>query len=88
MARSHSDRFNRRSRVQSLVAIALLLSSIGIVIGGIWFSVQLFINPNGVTWLNHLLPQWAQIPLVKPDNAQTLTQIQASIRQLGLIPGN
>lgn len=86
--RVQRDRISkRRSWVSSLLAIALLLSSAGLVISGIWLSIQLFINPNATSWMNQLLPEWAQIPLVHPESAHTLTQIQANIKQLGQIPG-
>ncbi len=86
--RVQRDRISKRgSWMQLLLAIALLLSSAGLVIGGIWLSIQLFFNPNAASWMNQLLPQWAQIPLVRPESDQTLTQIQAKIKQLGQIPG-
>lgn len=74
-------------RSKSLIAIALLLSSAGLATGGIWFSLQLFVNPNAVNWLNRWLPNWARISRVNQDSAQTLEQIATSLSAQGQIPG-
>lgn len=77
----------RGSWPASLLAIAVLLSGAGLITGGIWLSLQLFVNPDAADWVNTLLPEWAKIPLVNRESYQTLKQIRASIRQLGQIPG-
>ncbi len=74
------------SWAQSWVAIALLLSSAGLVSGGMWLSIQLFINPDAALWVNQILP-WAHIPVVNSESAQTLAQIRASVEQQGQILG-
>lgn len=75
-----------RNRVKTLFVIAVLLSGAGLAMGGIWLSLQLFINPNAVSWINLLLPNWAKIPTNK-DSSQTLTEIKASLSQQGQIVG-
>ena len=70
----------------SLLAIALLLSSAGLVMGGIWLSIQIFVNPDAAAWVNQLLP-WTNSSLVKGDAPQTLTQIRESLSQVGQISG-
>lgn len=69
----------------SLLAIALLLSGAGLVTSGVWLSIQLFVNPDAAAWMDRLLP-WRKIPLNR-ESPQTLTQIRASLSQLGQIPG-
>jgi len=73
--------------VQSLVAIALLLTSTGLVTGGLWLGFQLVVNPDTIVWVNQWLPEWAQIPTVKQESAQSLAQIEASLKQQGQITG-
>jgi hypothetical protein len=77
----------RGSWAASLLAIAVLLSSAGLITGGVWLSLQLFVNPDAANWANYVLPEWAKIPPVNQESRQTLKQIQTSIRQLGQIPG-
>lgn len=69
----------------SLLAIALLLSGAGLVTGGVWLSLQMFVNPDAV-WINHLFP-WAKIPQTNREPPQTLTEIRASLSKSGQIPG-
>lgn len=72
----------------SLLAIALILTSASLIVGGAWLGLQLFINPNAAVGVNKFLPKWAQIPVVESEDApQTLTQIQTRLRQQGEIPG-
>jgi hypothetical protein len=73
--------------VQSLVAIALLLTSMGLVTGGLWLGFQLVVNPDTIIRVNQWLPEWAQIPTVKRQSAQSLAQIEASLKQQGQITG-
>lgn len=75
------------SWARSLFAIALILISTGVVTTGVWVSIQLFINPNAVSWMNQFLPKWAQIPTVNPEYAKSLAEIRNSIQPLGQIPG-
>lgn len=75
------------SWARSLFAIALILFSTGVVTTGVWVSIQLFINPNAVSFLNKFLPSWAQIPTVNPEYAKSLAEIKNSIQPLGQIPG-
>lgn len=70
----------------SLLWMTVLLSGAGLV-GGVWLSLQLFVNPDAISWVNYLLPEWAKIPLVNQNQPQTLTQIRANLSKLGQIPG-
>jgi hypothetical protein len=73
--------------VQSLVAIALLLTSTGLVTGGLWLGFQLVVNPDTIIRVNQWLPEWAQIPTVQRESAQSLAQIEASLKQQEQITG-
>ena len=81
------NKAKQRSGIQTLIAIALILTSTGLVASGIWVSIQLFINPNAVSWMNKFLPKSAQIPVVNPEYVKNLTQIRTKIQKLGKIPG-
>ncbi len=72
----------KRKWVTSLLVLTVLLGSAGLVVGGAWLSLQMFLNPDAVGWVNQFLPEWAQIPLVNQP-PQTLTQIQASLSKEG-----
>jgi hypothetical protein len=65
----------------------MILSSAGLVTGGVWLSLQLFANPDALSSVNYLLPNWAKIPLVNSNQPQTLTQIRADLSKLGQTPG-
>jgi len=70
----------------SLLILALL-SSAGLVVGGLWVSIQLIFNPDAIAWLNQTLPEWAQIPLIDQEQPQTLPQIRDKLSQRGNTPG-
>ncbi|BCL36319.1 hypothetical protein [Nostoc sp. MS1] len=74
-------------KLSSIIAIAILLSSVGLVLTSTWIGVMLIFNPEQVVWLNSVLPEWAKIPFDNSENPQTLAQIQASISQKQEIPG-
>jgi len=70
-----------------LGAIATLITTGGLIAGGIWMSILWMINPTAVAWINRFLPEWTQIPVTVPSPPQTLAAIQDGVRQSGLIPG-
>ncbi len=84
--RSQSQSVTVKRWTASLLWIIVFLSSGSLVTGGIWLSLQLFINPDALSSINYLLPEWAKIPLVNPQ-PQTLKQIQASLSKQGQILG-
>lgn len=77
----------RRNWVTSLLWMTVLLSGAGAVTVGIWLSLQLFVNPDALSWVNDVLPNWAKIPLVNSDQPQTLAQIKAKLSKHGQIAG-
>lgn len=86
ITRSKSQSVMVKRSAASLLWIIVLLSSGGLVTGGIWLSLQLFINPDALSSINYLLPEWAKIPSVNPQ-PQTLNQIQANLSKQGQILG-
>ncbi|MFN6483129.1 MULTISPECIES: hypothetical protein [unclassified Nostoc] len=80
-------KLKRGSWLSSMLAIAILLSSASIIIAFAWISVLFIFNPDQVSWLNKILPTWAQIPLGKHERPQTLKQIQLDLSQKNQIFG-
>ncbi|MBD2520220.1 hypothetical protein H6G93_35825 [Nostoc sp. FACHB-973] len=77
----------RGSWLSSTLAIAILLSSASLVTTFAWISVLFIFNPDQVSWLNKILPAWAQIPLGKHERPQTFKQIELDFSQKKLIVG-
>jgi hypothetical protein len=68
-------------------AYAILLSSASLIMAFAWISVLFIFNPDQVSWLNKILPIWAQIPLGKHERPQTLKQIQLDLSKKNQIVG-
>ncbi|MBW4562475.1 MAG: hypothetical protein KME32_15250 [Mojavia pulchra JT2-VF2] len=71
----------------STLAIAVLLSSAGLIIAFAWISILFIFNPEQIIWLNNFLPEWAQISLGNYERPQTLKQIQLSLSKQKRIAG-
>ncbi|MCC5623753.1 hypothetical protein LC574_21630, partial [Nostoc sp. CHAB 5715] len=80
-------KLKRGSWLLSMLAIAILLSSASLIMAFAWISVLFIFNPDQVSWLNKILPVWAQIPLGKHERPQTLKQIQLDLSQKNQIVG-
>ena len=87
-------RLKRGSWLSSMLAMsttgcayAILLSSASLIIGFAWISVLFIFNPDRVSWLNKILPAWAQIPLGKHERPQTLKQIQLALTKKNQVVG-
>ncbi len=66
----------------STLAIAALLSSVGLLIAFAWISILFIFNPEKIIWLNKFLPEWAQIYVSHDgERPQTLKQIKISLSQ-------
>lgn len=72
---------------KTLAIAVVLLGSAGLVVVSIWFSLQLFVNPNSVSWINVLLPGWIKISATDQNSPQTLSQIRNSLSQQGQSAG-
>ncbi|WP_265274536.1 hypothetical protein [Nostoc sp. KVJ3] len=71
----------------TVASYAILLSSASLIMAFAWISVLFIFNPDQVSWLNKILPTWAQIPLGKHERPQTLKQIQLNLSQKNQIFG-
>ncbi|BAY26623.1 hypothetical protein NIES2100_64390 [Calothrix sp. NIES-2100] len=72
----------------STLAIATLLSSVGLLIAFAWISILFIFNPEKIIWLNKFLPEWAQITVGNyGERPQTLKQIKTNLSQKKLIAG-
>ncbi len=65
--------------IPTVVSYAILLSSASLIMAFAWISVLFIFNPDQVSWLNKILPAWAQIPLGNHERPQTLKQIQLDL---------
>lgn len=83
-----SSQGKERMKLSSIIAIAILLASAGLVISFTWVGILLIFNPEQVGWLNALLPEWAQLALDDSSHPQTLSQIRDHLSQKQKIPGD
>ncbi|MEH2301221.1 MAG: hypothetical protein V7K88_20040 [Nostoc sp.] len=87
IAKKPQKKLKRGSWLSSTLAIAILLSSASLIMAFAWISVLFIFNPDQVSWLNKILPAWAQIPLGKHERPQTLKQIQLNLSKENKIFG-
>ncbi|MEA5602047.1 hypothetical protein [Nostoc sp. UHCC 0252] len=87
IAKKPQKKLKRGSWLSSTLAITILLSSASLVMAFAWISVLFIYNPDEVSWLNKILPAWAQIPLGKHERPKTLKQIQLDLSQKNQIFG-
>ena len=78
----------RRSRLVSMVAIAVLLSSASFMAMFVWVSILVISNPEQLGWLNKILPEWAKFSIGDGESSETLPQIQAYLSKQGQIAGD
>ncbi|GAB1543575.1 hypothetical protein NUACC21_62500 [Scytonema sp. NUACC21] len=86
--KKHKQKPKGGSWLTSLLAMAALLGSAGLVVTFAWVSIQFILNPYQVGWVNKLLPGWAQISLDGEERPQTLKQIQDGVKNQGFEAGN
>ncbi|MEL6459296.1 MAG: hypothetical protein AAFQ91_13715 [Cyanobacteria bacterium J06621_15] len=85
---SHKQKIKKRkSLAVSMLAVAILLSSGGLVVALGWISILFIFNPLSVSWLNPLLPEWAKITSNYEEKPHTIKQIQAEIKKQKRISG-
>jgi hypothetical protein len=87
VAKNPQEKLKGGNWLSSMLAIAILLSSASLIMAFAWISVLFIFNPDQVSWLNKILPAWAQIPLGKHERPQTLKQIQLDLSQKNQIFG-
>ena len=54
----------KQNQPLSMLALAILLSSTGLIIAFTWVGILFISNPEQVDWLNKVLPNLVYIPLV------------------------
>ncbi|MEH2253175.1 hypothetical protein [Nostoc sp.] len=87
VAKKPQKKLKRGSWLSSTLAIAILLTSASLIMAFAWISILFIFNPDQVSWLNKILPAWAQIPLGKHERPQTLKQIQLDLSKKNQIFG-
>ncbi|MEH1926760.1 hypothetical protein [Nostoc sp.] len=87
VAKKPQKKLKRGSWLSSMLAMAILLTSASLIMAFAWISVLFIFNPDQVSWLNKILPAWAQIPLGKHERPQTLKQIQLDLSKKNQIFG-
>lgn len=65
-----------RGWLWSTLALALLLSSAGLIVAFAWMSILFIFNPEQLAWVNEFLPEWVQIPVNNSERPQSLKEIQ------------
>lgn len=79
---THQKNSQWGNRLTSTLAIAILLSSVGVLITFAWLSILYIFNPEKIIWMNKFLPEWAQISRGNyKDKPLTLKQIKLSLSQ-------
>ncbi|MEH2377367.1 MAG: hypothetical protein V7K27_00420 [Nostoc sp.] len=86
LAKKPQKKLKRGSWLSSMLAMAILLTSASLIMAFAWISVLFIFNPDQVSWLNKILPAWAQIPLGH-ERPQTLKQIQLDLSKKNQIFG-
>jgi hypothetical protein len=94
VAKKPQKKLKRKSWFSSMLAMsttgcayAILLISASLIMAFAWISVLFIFNPDQVSWLNKILPAWAQIPLGNYERPQTLKQIQLDLSRNNQIFG-
>ncbi|MTJ11073.1 hypothetical protein FJR11_00360 [Anabaena sp. UHCC 0187] len=82
-----SQRSQWRSWLSSTLALSLLFSIAGAIIGFGWISVLFIFNPAQISWVNEYLPKWAKISTGKREIPQTFPAIQLSLTQKQRLAG-
>jgi hypothetical protein len=79
---------NQKTWGTSMLALAILSSSIGLLALFAWISILLIFNPEKVGWLNIFLPEWARVSLGGKERPKTFKQIKDILSQQGKIAGD
>ncbi|MEH2112738.1 hypothetical protein [Nostoc sp.] len=87
VAKNPQKKLKGGSWLSSMLAVAILFISASLIMAFAWISVLFIFNPDQVSWLNKILPAWAQIPLGRHERPQTLKQIQLGLSKKNQIFG-
>ncbi len=69
-----------------MLAVGILSGSAALIGLFVWISLIFILNPQKLSWLNNVLPEWAKISR-KQEHAQTLSQIKLNLKKQGQIAG-
>jgi len=94
VAKKNQKKPKKRGRLLSTLAMptvgcayAILLGSASLVMAFAWISILYIFNPVQLSWLNKVLPEWAQIPLGNYERPHTLKDIKLSLSKQKRIAG-
>lgn len=77
----------RGSWLSSTLVFAILLGSAGSLLAMAWLSILFIFNPEKISWVNQLLPEWARISLGKGEPNRTFQQIKEELSKHKQIAG-
>lgn len=76
----------KESLLSSMLAVGILSGSAALIGLFVWISLIFILNPEKLSWLNNLLPEWAKISS-QQEHPQTLSQIKLNLKNKGQIAG-
>ncbi|MGI2906241.1 hypothetical protein [Tolypothrix sp. VBCCA 56010] len=74
------------SWLSSMLAVGILSGSAALIALFVWISLIFILNPEKLSWLNNVLPEWAKISS-QQEHPQTLSQIKLNLKNKGQIAG-
>lgn len=93
-SRQHAGNPKPRQRTLTWVWRQLLLPSLtvliltgatGVAFAGVWLGLRLTVDPQAAMWLQHLLPEWTDIPIDRAQAILTLSEIRTQLEREGRI---
>jgi len=76
----------KESWLSSMLAVGILSGSAALIGLFVWISLIFILNPEKLSWLNNVLPEWAKISS-QQQHLQTLSQIKLNLKNQGQIAG-
>lgn len=76
----------KESWLSSMLAVGILSGSAALIALFVWISLIFILNPEKLSWLNNVLPEWAKISSQR-EHPQTLLQIKLNLKNKGQIAG-
>lgn len=74
------------SWLSSMLAVGILSGSAALIALFVWISLIFILNPEKLSWLNNVLPEWAKISS-QQEHPLTLSQIKLNLKKQGQIAG-
>jgi hypothetical protein len=76
----------KESWLSSMLAVGILSGSAALIALFVWISLIFILNPEKLSWLNNVLPEWAKISS-QQEHPLTLSQIKLNLKNKGQIAG-